>query len=387
MTSPLKICVVSGGRADFGLLLPVMQALAADDAFQLQLVITGQHLLDGGHAVETLADRHGLKIVAAVDMGLDGDAPAAIGAAAGRGLSGMAEAFGSLQPDLLILLGDRYEIACAAIAATIARIPVAHIAGGDVTEGAFDDAFRHAITKLAHLHFVTNADAARRLRQMGESEGRIHVVGSPGLDLIRATPVMARDAFFAEVGLEPRPVNLLITFHPATLSEDSLAQLEAMLAALASCDAGLLFTGSNADPEGRRIDARVQDFVASHSAARFVISLGSARYFSALTHMDAMVGNSSSGLYEAPSFGLPAVNIGDRQKGRLRAASVFDCPPQEKAIREAIAAALARGRQPTENPYGDGHAAERIVAVLKTIGDPRGLLVKSFADLPIHEAA
>ncbi|MDB5599496.1 MAG: hypothetical protein JWN71_1540 [Xanthobacteraceae bacterium] len=382
MMRPLNICVVSGGRADYGLLTPVLRALNADAAFALSLVLTGQHLVaeQGDTAARVRAD--GFAVAAEVDMGLDGDNAVAITQAAGRALGGIAGILDKLKPDLMLLLGDRYEILCCALAASLARIPIAHIAGGDVTEGAFDDAFRHAITKLAHLHFVTNSDAARRVRQLGEEAARVHVVGSPGLDLVRMTKVPAREAFFASVDLEPRAVNVIVTFHPVTLADDSLSQLDELLAALAQLpDAAILFTGSNADPDGRRIDARVQQFVAGHPAARFVASLGAENYFAALTHMDVVVGNSSSGLYEAPSFGVPTVNIGDRQKGRLRAASVIDCPAERNAIGDAVQAALARGRRPTENPYGDGHASERIVTVLKSLADPRQVLVKRFMDM------
>jgi UDP-hydrolysing UDP-N-acetyl-D-glucosamine 2-epimerase len=382
MTGRLEICTVSGGRADYGLLLPVLRAIAKDAGFSLQLVLTGQHLVrEAGHTAAS-ARAEGFAVTE-VDMQLAADDPVSISHAAGRGLAGVSDALARLEPDLLLVLGDRYEILCSAVAATLARIPIAHIAGGDLTEGAFDDAFRHAVTKLAHIHLVTNADAARRVRQLGEPADRVHVVGSPGLDLVRATKVPAREEFFAAVGLQPRAVNLIVTFHPATLAKSSLADLEEMLVALAELGdrCAVLFTGSNADPDGRRIDARLRGFVAGDaSARRFTPSLGSELYFAALTHMDAMVGNSSSGLYEGPSFGIPAVNIGDRQKGRLRASSVIDCAAESRAIGAAIGAALARGRQPATNPYGDGHAAERIVAVLASIRDPRSLLIKRFME-------
>jgi UDP-hydrolysing UDP-N-acetyl-D-glucosamine 2-epimerase len=295
----------------------------------------------------------------------------------------MADVLARLAPDLVLLLGDRYEILSVAMAATLARIPIAHIAGGDVTEGAFDDALRHAITKMAHLHFVTNSDAARRVRQLGEAADRIHVVGSPGLDLIRTTAVPARDAFFASLGLAPRAVNLLVTFHPVTLAQDSMRQLEELLAALKELgsDVSLLFTGSNADPDARALEARLRAFAADHPSALVVPSLGAERFFAALSHMDAFVGNSSSGLYEAPSFGIPTVNIGDRQTGRLKADSVIDCAPARAEIGAAIARGLARGRRPTVNPFGDGHAAERITRVLRAVSEPKALLVKRFVDL------
>jgi len=381
MKRPLKICAVSGGRADYGVLVALLRALRDDPAFDLQVVLTGQHLVKSAGDTAAQVRRDGFAIAAEVDMKLDGDDAAAVTAAAGRLLGGMGGVLARLAPDLILLLGDRYEIACCATAATIARIPIAHIAGGDVTEGAFDDVFRHAITKMAHLHFVTNEVAARRVRQLGEAADRIHIVGSPGLDLIRTTPVPSREAFFSSVDLAPGAINVLATFHPVTLAADSLAQLDEMLAALASRDgATILFTGTNADPDGRRIEERIRGFIARRTAARFVPSLGPAGYFAALTYMDVVVGNSSSGLYEAPSFGIPTVNVGDRQTGRLRADSVFDCPPQRGAIGAAITRALKRGRKPTASPYGDGHAAERIVAALKSLNDPRALLGKRFAE-------
>jgi len=383
MRGRLRVCAVSGGRADYGPLLPVLRALRDDPHFDLCLVLTGQHLVRSAGDTAAMVRADGFAPVAEIDMQHAGDDAVSITRAAGNALSGMADALAKLRPDLVLILGDRYEILCTAIAATIARIPIAHIAGGDITEGAFDEAFRHAITKLAHIHLVTNEMAARRVRQLGEPAERVHVSGSPGLDLIRTTKLPARAEFFTAIGMPPRALNLLVTYHPATLASDSLAELEEMLLALSSLGdrAAILFTGSNADPEGRRIDARVLEFVAAHPAARFTPALGSARYYAALTHMHAMLGNSSSGLYEGPSFGIPAVNIGDRQKGRLRATSVFDCPGERGAIRAALDAALVMGRQPTVNPYGDGHASERIVAVLKSLTDPRGLLIKHFVDL------
>ena len=384
MNRPLRICAVSGSRADYGLLVVPLRAMRADPAFDLRLVLTGQHLVKSAGDTAAQVRRDGFTITAEVDMKPDSDSAAAVTAASGRLLGAMGEVLAGLTPDLVLLLGDRYEIACCAIAATIARVPIAHIVGGDVTEGAFDDAFRHAITKMAHLHFVTNEASARRVRQLGETNDRIHVVGSPGLDLIRTTTVPSRDAFFASVDLAPGTPNILATFHPVTLAGDSMRQLDEMLAALAARDAAtILFTGANADPEGRQIEERIGAFAAHRATARLVPSLGSVNYFAALTYMDVVVGNSSSGLYEAPSFGIPTVNIGDRQAGRLRAESVFDCPPQRDAIGAAITRALGRGRKPTANPYGDGHAAERIVAVLKALEDPRALLNKRFAEFVV----
>jgi len=379
---PLAICAVSGGRADYGLLVSPLRAIRSDPDFALSVVLTGQHLMRDAGDTAARVRNDGFTVAADIDLELAGDDAVSVTEAAGRGLMSMASVFKKLSPDLMLLLGDRYEILCAAIAATVLRIPIAHIAGGDVTEGAFDDAFRHAITKMAHLHLVTNEPAARRVEQLGEAKERIHVVGSPGLDLIRSTKPCARDDFFGRIGLEPRRYNILTTFHPVTLAGDSQRQLDELLAALdlLGDDVSLLFTGSNADPEARALEEQMHAFIAKHPSATFVASLGAEGYFAALTHMDVIVGNSSSGLYEAPSFGLPTINVGERQKGRLRAESVFDCAAERGAIHAALMQALARGRKPTANPYGDGRASERIVQVLKSVSDPRALLRKSFVD-------
>jgi UDP-N-acetylglucosamine 2-epimerase (non-hydrolysing) len=378
---PLKVCVISGSRADFGLLLEPMRRLQNDPAFALSVVLTGQHLMAGSLDREARDNARAFAPVL-VDMQIGSDDAVSVAQASGRAMAGLADAFHRLRPDIILLLGDRYEILCAALAATLARIPIAHIAGGDVTNGAMDDAFRHAITMMSHIHFVTTPAAARRVRQLGESADRIHLVGSPGLDFALAVPPMTRGEFFAAAGLVPKMRNILVTFHPITRTKNSIEQVHELTAVLDDLDDGvaILVTGSNADPEGSTIGRVMQEFAETHRNARFVASLGSSLYVNALRHMDAMVGNSSSGLYEAPSFALPSVNIGSRQDGRVKASSVIDCAAERGAIRRAIEAAFARGRERVENPYGDGHASERILAVLKTINDPQALLAKRFED-------
>lgn len=379
---PLRVCAVTGSRADWSLLSVPLAGLRDDPAFALSLVVTGQHLVAAAGDTVRIIENEGFHIDERVDMKLTDDTATGVTKSLGQAVIGFAGALDRLKPDLMFLLGDRYEILAAAQAALIARVPVAHLCGGDVTEGAMDEAIRHGITKMAHIHFVTNEDAGRRVRQLGEDPAQVHVVGSPGLDRIRMTPVMTRDDFFAAVDLAPRGRTLLITFHPVTLEHDSDTQCAEMLAALddQGPDTGLIFTGANADTGGRKLDTLIGKFAAAHDNAVVHASLGTERYVAALAHADAMVGNSSSGLYEAPSFGLPAVNIGDRQAGRPRAASVIDCPPARDAINAAIGQALEMDRSDIENPYGDGHAADRIVAALKGIGDPRALLKKSFHD-------
>ena len=378
----LDICIVTSSRADWGLFRAPARLIKTTPAFRLQIIAAGTHL----------SPRHGMTID---DIHNDGfavdfqvpifdetgdDAPAVIRAMA-RMTAGMGEALAALQPDLVLLLGDRYEILCAAQACLIARAPVAHLFGGDITEGAFDDSIRHSITKLAHLHFVSNAPAARRLERMGEQPERIVIAGSPGLDSIRLVPALDRAATFAALGLVPRKHNLLVTFHPATLDEvPGETQFEELAAALDALgpDTGVILTGSNADPEGQRLTQRAEAFAAARPNAVFRVSLGQKLYFSAMRHVNAVVGNSSSGLYEAPSFGVATVNIGERQTGRIRAASVFDVAPERGAIGRALAKALAGDFRSVVNPYGDGYASERIVSRLAAITRPADLLVKRF---------
>ena len=380
----LKVCAVTSSRADWGLLAPVLALLRDDPVFDLSIVVTGQHLAAGAGNTARDITGDGFKIAESIDMHLTGDTPEAVTASLAAAIKGYGAAYARLKPDVLLVLGDRYEIQGAVTAAVLAAIPVAHIAGGDVTEGAVDDAFRHAMTKMSHLHFVTTEDAGRRVRQLGEDPARVFVTGSPGLDRIRTVALMERDAFFAAVGLKPGAKNLMITFHPETLAADTENHCREMLAALDRLgpDIGLLFSGSNADVQGVAIGTLIADFVAKHANAVLHASLGSARYFSALKHVDAVVGNSSSGLYEAPSFGIPTVNIGDRQKGRARAASVIDVVPQRDTIFAAIQRAFTLDCKSVANPYGDVHAAERIVKQLKKLREPKALLKKRFIDWP-----
>jgi len=381
----MKILAVSGTRADWGLLRPVLYALRKQPGVRVILAVTGQHLALGSTTTAMLA-ADGFAVDYEVDMGLsDDDTNAAVGAAMGRGLAGFAELVDRTRPDLILILGDRYEMLAVASAAVISRVPIAHIVGGDVTEGAFDDAIRHAITKLSALHFVTNEEARVRVIQMGENPAHVFHVGSPGIDAILEAPRLSRDALLEAVGLphDAKPI-FLVTFHPPTLSDDAEQQFQALLNALERFpQAYIIFTGSNADPGARQIDAMIQAWVSTHNRAVFHVSLGSQCYFSALDIADAVIGNSSSGLYEAPSFAVPTVNIGDRQNRRPRASSVIDCVAEEAAIVGAIDQALRMDLVGgVENPYGDGHAAERIAHVIATFESPSRLVRKSFRDLP-----
>lgn len=374
--------MTTGSRAEYGLLFWVLNDLREDADFDLQLVVTGMHLApEFGNTVREI-ERDGFAIARRVEMLLSGDTPTAIAKSIGLGVMGMSDALDQLKPDLAVLLGDRFEIFAAAQACLVHGIPIAHIAGGDTTEGAIDESMRHAITKLAHVHFVTNELAARRVRQLGEDPKRIFNVGSPGLDHLRRRPLLDRRAL--EDVLEARlgEQNLLITFHPVTLHDDKgEGEFRALLAALEALDPSfrLWFTRPNADSGGRAIVAALDTWVAVHrDRAKVYTSLGQLPYLSLMAQVNAVVGNSSSGLYEAPSLGVATVDIGDRQKGRLAAPSVWRCSGEQSAIKQAIDRAIARNYRGTVNPYGDGRSSSRILDVLRVLPSRAELLRKSF---------
>lgn len=377
-----RICVVTGSRAEYGLLFWLLADLKADAAFDLQLVVTGMHLApEFGNTVQEI-ELDGFSISRRVEMLQSGDTPAAIAKSIGCGVIGLSDALEQLKPDIVVILGDRFEIFAAAQACMIHNIPIAHIAGGDTTEGATDEAMRHAITKMAHLHFTTNEQSAARVRQLGENPARVYNVGSPGLDHLRRRPLLDRSAL-EEALEEPLGTrNLLVTFHPVTLQEESgLAEFTELLAALEQLDPSikLWFSLPNADAGGRAMSERLLAWVAAHrSRARAYASLGQLRYLSLMAKVDAVVGNSSSGLYEAPSLGVPTVDIGDRQSGRLAATSVLRCAAERGAIREAIDRAMALDCAGTVSPYGDGRATDRIIEVLRSMPGRAELLRKSF---------
>jgi GDP/UDP-N,N'-diacetylbacillosamine 2-epimerase (hydrolysing) len=307
----------------------------------------------------------------------------------GLGMIGIADALDELKPDLILVLGDRFEIFAAVAAALVARIPVAHLHGGETTEGAFDEALRHSITKMAHLHFVAAEEYRQRVIQLGEQPDRVFLVGGLGIDNIKRLQLLDRAELEASIDFKLGDKNLLITFHPVTLENSTATeQMAELLAALAGMtDTQLIFTMPNADNDGRALIKMVQQFVEEHSNARAFTSLGQLRYLSCMAHVDGVVGNSSSGLAEVPSFKKGTINIGDRQRGRLQAASVINCEPTNESIQAAIKKLYSENFQKNlsevQNPYGDGGASEKVV---QTIKDFRieGIAKKSFHDLPSH---
>jgi UDP-hydrolysing UDP-N-acetyl-D-glucosamine 2-epimerase len=379
-----KICFVTGSRADFGLLIWPMRAIQATPGLTLQLVATGMHLSpEFGYTVTNIRDE-GFNVDETVETLLSSDSGVGVAKSVGLGVIGFADAFARLKPDLVVVLGDRYETLAAAQAAMFMRLPMAHLFGGDVTEGAVDESIRHALTKMSHLHFATNADSARRLSQLGEDPSRVFTVGSPGIDSIKRLKLMDRETIGREVGMALGQHNILVTFHPVTVETDhSVGALDELFASLSSLDPEyrFFFTLANADAEGRALNERIKAFVSGRPHSIAVASLGQLRYISLMNQVDAVVGNSSSGIYESPSLNAPSVDIGDRQKGRERAASVFHAEPERASITAAIAQALQRGRQQTFSPYGDGETSRRVADIIASIPDFSALLKKGFYDI------
>lgn len=388
-----RVCVVTGSRAEFGLLRWLMHGIAEADGLELQVVATGMHLSPEYGLTYRDIEAAGFGIDARVEMLLGADTPTAVTKSMGLGMIGFADVFERLAPDLVLVLGDRFEILAAAAAALIARIPLAHLHGGEKTEGAFDEAIRHSITKMAHLHFVAAEEYRNRVIQLGEDPQRVFNVGGLGVDAIKRMRLLDRREVEASVGIVLGDRNLLVTFHPVTLEGegDLQGQMQELLSALdALRDTTIIFTMPNADTGSHAIVQAIEQFVACHPNASCHASLGQLRYLSLLRQVDAVVGNSSSGLAEAPTLGIPTVNIGDRQRGRLQAESVVNCAPTRQAILEAIERAtssefrhLAMG---AVNPYGDGGAAEKIVDVIAR-SPLSGILSKSFHDLPVTPMA
>lgn len=366
------IAVVTVARSDWGHLASVLAELRAAADVRLLLFVGGMHLSEAFGRTVDLIEREGWPIAERIEMLEPSDAPEAIATSIGRGVAGFGRAYARHRPDLVVVLGDRFEMLSAAAAALPFVLPVAHLHGGEVTEGAIDNQIRHAITKCAHLHFVSAEPHARRILAMGEEPWRIHNVGAPGLDRIRTTRLLSRDELARRLDLARDDRWLIVTYHPATLEyQDTARHADELLAALEKVDATCVVTYPNADTAGRTIIARLEEFAGRHDRVRLARSLGDDVYLSLLRHADAMVGNSSSGLIEAPSFELPVVNVGARQAGRLRAANVVDVGPERDEILSGIDDALTpafRARlSGMKNPYGDGHAAERVVRVLRTV--------------------
>ena len=386
----LKVAVFTATRAEYGLLRWVMEELQSDDRFALQIIVTGQHLsVEHGRTVAEI-ERDGFSISALIEASLDGDDHLSVANAMAQVTAGMAESLVNLSSDMVILLGDRYELLAAASAALVGGVPIAHIHGGELTEGAFDDAIRHAITKLSTRHFVTSESAYRRVIQLGENPSTVVKVGGLGVDAISRIKQMDDVELEAFLGYRLAKHIFLVTFHPVTLGKVSdVQQIENLLAALRQVaaeldDTSVVMTAPNADPGRRQIASMITAFCDNNDWAHFHPSLGQRAYFSLLSRATAVVGNSSSGILEAPSFRVPTVNIGTRQWGRECAASVISCEPVqseiEKALRYTISDEMKDLCSTVISPFGTGGAAKKIVEDLVNFF-PEKNSAKSFFDV------
>ena len=380
------IGVVTVARSDYGHLVPLLEALRDTPGITLQLYVAGAHLSPRFGETVSAIEADGWPISARVETIGASDAAVEVAAGTGAGVAGFARAFAAGRPDLIVVLGDRAEMLAAAVAALPLAIPVAHLHGGEVTEGAIDEQARHAITKLAHLHFPAAEPYARRIRQMGEEPWRVHCVGAPGLDRFARGAAMPREELARRIGLPLRRPTLLVTFHPVTLEPGEAGGHSAELAgALEMVDGDVVITYPGADAAHDAVIRRLEALAATRPGTRMIPALGEDGYRALLQEADVMVGNSSSGLIEAPSFGLPVVNVGIRQQGRLRAANVIDVGHGREeiaaGIRRALAPGFRAGLRGLVNPYGDGNAAPRIARVLREVELGPRLARKRFVDL------
>ena len=381
-----KICIFTGTRAEYGILEPLMAAITKHPSLSLQLLVSGTHLSPEFGMTFREIEQSGFSINEKVEIVMSSDTSIGICKSMGLGLIGFAEALDRVSPDILVVLGDRYEAFAIAATAMISRIPIAHIHGGEITTGAVDEPIRHAITKMSHLHFTSTEEYRRRVIQLGEDPKRVFNVGALGIENIRNCTLLDLKALEKEINFRLGPHSALVTFHPITLEKNAAGdQFAQLLQALENFnDVKIIFTKANADMDGRIINRMIDDYVAANPGRAVAFTtMGQARYLSAMQQVSAVVGNSSSGIIEAPSFGVPTVNIGDRQKGRVRATSIIDCKTDARSIAAAIRKSLsvkfrAKASQ-TVNPYAKGNTARDIATILATTGPIH--LKKAFYDL------
>jgi len=383
-----KIAVITVGRSDYGLYLPILRKIQTDPDLQLQLIVSGMHLSPEFGSTIELIEKDGFQISEKVEMLLSSDTPQGISKSMGLGVIGFSQAYQRSRPDIILVLGDRFEMHAAVLAALPFKIPVAHIHGGEITQGAIDDSLRHSITKLSHLHFVSTQEYAQRVIQLGEEPWRVTVSGAPSLDNLQEITLLSRVELTQKYGIRfsDDPL-LLVTYHPVTLEYEQVEyQVSELLAALRESGLPVLFTLPNADTGGRQITQMIKDFVADQPSSQVVENLGTQGYFSVMAQASAMVGNSSSGIIEAASFALPVVNIGTRQKGRLRGKNIIDVDYDRKSVlaglEKAISNEFCSEIAGFKNLYGDGKATQKVVEKLKRVDLDDMLLVKQFYDLP-----
>lgn len=384
-----KIAVLTGTRAEFGLMFWLIKSIQEDPDLELLLIVTGMHLSPEFGLTYKSIEAAEIPICEKVEILLSSDSEIGISKSMGLGMISFAEVFSRLKPDVLVLLGDRFEAFAAAAAAMIAKLPIAHIHGGEATEGVIDEPIRHSITKMSHLHFTATEVYRQRVIQLGEQPGRVFNTGTPGLDNIDKLDLLSKSAFEDSIGFQLGQNNFLVTFHPVTLEDNSSkAQFEELLKALDEfSNSKVIFTKPNADTSGRIIIDLIDHYTSKNPERSIAFtSLGQLRYLSALSHVDAVIGNSSSGLTEAPSFQVATINIGDRQKGRIKAASVLDCMPEKNSISSTIKTALSEDfktkLKKVKNPYGEGGASAKILKILKSY-PLAGIVKKEFYDIKL----
>ncbi|MBG9940496.1 UDP-N-acetylglucosamine 2-epimerase [Brevibacillus formosus] len=382
-----KICVVTGTRAEYGLLYWLMKEIESDESFELQIAVTGMHLSPEFGLTYKLIEQDGFTIHEKIEMLLSSDTPVGIATSLGLGTIGFASAFDRLKPDIVVVLGDRFETMAATQAAMIARIPIAHLYGGEITEGVIDEAIRHSITKMAHYHFVSTDSYRKRVIQLGEHPERVFNVGAIGLDNIRKMKLLTKTEFENSIDFTLGELNFLVTYHPVTL--DRSGPEETMVELFAALDhfpnAKIIFTKPNSDTDGRIISKMIDEYVSvNQNRSISFTSLGQLRYLSAIQHVDLVIGNSSSGIIEVPSFKKATINLGNRQRGRLRTDSIIDCEEQRSsiinAIQKGISIEFQQELQNLRSPYGEEYVSLKILEILKNV-DYKDSLMKPFCDL------
>lgn len=382
------IGVVTVARSDYGIYLPILRQIQADTDLRLHLIVAGMHLSpEFGLTVRDI-EADGFTVDERIEMLLSSDSAEGVAKSIGLGIIGFAQAYSRTLPDILLILGDRFEMLAAAAAALPFTIPLAHLHGGETTEGAIDESIRHAITKMAHLHFVATAAYGQRVMQMGEEAWRVTVSGAPSLDNLRLLNLLTPPEVEKLIGMSLQPPPLLVTYHPVTLEQGNTQwHITELLSALEEVNLPLVFTYPNADVEGRMIIRAFDHFTQTHPNAVAVANLGTQAYFSLMKYAVAIVGNSSSGIIEAASLGAPVVNIGNRQRGRMHGKNVVNVGYERqtiiRGIQEAMTPTFRVGLIGLENPYGDGHAAESIIQVLRTVSLDERLLQKRFQSISL----
>lgn len=382
-----KICIVTGTRSEYGLLYPLIKRIYEDEEVELQLIVTGTHLSPEFGMTVKLIEFDGFPISERIEILLSSDTAVGISKSIGLGMISFGEAYERLQPDMIVLLGDRFEMLAASIAALISKIPISHIHGGELTEGAYDDSIRHSITKMSTLHFTSTEEYRKRVIQLGELPERVYNVGALGIENIRNMELLTKEELSDKLKFKIDDTLLLVTYHPVTLEKDSsVLQFEELLKALEDFKGTIFFTRANADNGGRAINKMLDEFVNNHSNnVKAFSSMGQLQYLSAMKSADIVIGNSSSGIIEAPSFKVPTINIGNRQKGRIQSDSVINASCTQQDINQAIKLALSKSFKEkvnsANNPYEKDNVVNNIILIIKKALKNSLSIKKQFFDI------